>query len=192
MNRLNLLIGLFFLALSLNAKSDKTQLMNHFVLKDSLQTKQKNYPARAALLSTILPGAGQIYNKRIWKVPLIYGAFLGCGYLYQTNNSLYKNYKNALSFRYDNDPTTIDEYNNFTDDNLVLFKNQYRKRRDLGIIGIAAVYLLNIIDATVDAHLREFDVKINEDIGMTILPYSQFAINNTPTNFGFQLKLNFR
>jgi hypothetical protein len=193
MNRLNLLIGLFFLALNITAKSDKARLMNQLVLKDSLKVKsQKNYPARAALLSTILPGSGQVYNKRIWKVPFIYGAFAGCAYVYQSNNSLYKKYKNALSTRYDDDPLTIDDYSNFTDENLVLLKNQYRKRRDLGTIGIVAIYLLNIIDASVDAHLREFDVKINEDISMTIFPYTQFAINNVPANFGLQFKLNFR
>jgi hypothetical protein len=105
---------------------------------------------------------------------------------------LYKKYKNALSTRYDDDPLTIDDYSNFTDENLVLLKNQYRKRRDLGTIGIVAIYLLNIIDASVDAHLREFDVKINEDISMNIFPYTQFAINNVPANFGLQFKLNFR
>ena len=193
MNRLYLLIGLIFLINSAYSKSVNYRLMNQFLVKDSLKTKShKNLPARVALLSAILPGAGQVYNKRIWKVPIIYGAFAGCAFVYQRNNNLYVDYKNALSVRYDDDPSTIDRYANYTDDNLVKLKNQYKKKRDLGIIGIAAVYLLNIVDAAVDANLREFDLKIHEDISMNIFPYSQVAINNSPANFGIQLKLNFK
>jgi len=193
MIRLNLLIILFFFINAIQSSTDKAQFINLKNNNDSIKkVNQKTSPSKAAIFSSILPGAGQVYNKRIWKVPFIYGAFAGCAYVYQSNNSLYKNYKNALSARYDDDPKTVDDYKNFSDDNLVVLKNQYKKRRDLGIIGIAAVYLLNIVDAAVDANLREFDVKINEDISMNILPYSQVAFNNLPANFGVQLKLNFK
>ena len=193
MNRLNFLFGLFFLFQVNCAISENNHFKNQVVLKDSLKpASAKNFPARSALFSAILPGLGQVYNKRIWKVPLIYGAFAGCAYIYQSNSKLYTNYKNALSVRYDDDPLTIDNYTTYSDENLVVLKNQYRKRRDVGIIGIAAVYLLNIIDAAVDAHLREFDLKINEDIGLNVQPFSQLANNNVPSAIGLQFKLNFK
>jgi len=193
MSRLNLLIVLFFYINFSFARSEKQQLIFHTVIDDSLKkTTRKNLPVRAAMLSTILPGAGQVYNKRIWKVPIIYIAFAGFAYVYQNNYNSYNNYKDALTLRYDDDPTTNDKYKNFSDDNLIVLKNQYKRRSDLGLFGIVATYLLNIVDAAVDANLREFDVKINEDISMNIFPYSHVATTNVPSNFGLQLKLNFK
>ncbi len=193
MKRLKLLIFLFFFINFSFANSENHKLTFYSVNNDSLKkTARKNLPVKAALLSTILPGAGQVYNKRIWKVPIIYVAFAGFAYVYQNNNNLYNNYREALYLRYDDDPTTTDNYNNFSDDNLIVLKNQYKRRSDLGLIGLFATYLLNIVDAAVDANLREFDVKINEDISMHVFPYSQVSTINSTSSFGLQLKFNFR
>ncbi len=117
---------------------------------------------KATLLSTFLPGAGQVYNRKIWKVPVIYGAFAGMIYLISFNNKNYKKFDNALLLRYDDDPDTVDDYVNiYTEDNLRSLSDFYRRNRDLSVIGLSLVYVLNIIDAHVDAHLFTFNVDDN-------------------------------
>lgn len=137
---------------------------------------------KATVFSAVLPGLGQAYNHKYWKIPLIYGAAGGFTYFAITNNSTYKTYSNALRWRYDDDPSTIDEFPDFSDDNLILLKNKYKRWRDLSFIGIGAVYIFNIIDANVDAHLKHFDEKINEKITMSVRPCS-----NVMTTFDRQV-----
>jgi Family of unknown function (DUF5683) len=142
---------------------------------------------KATLLSTFLPGAGQIYNKRIWKVPIIYGAFGGLIYLVQFNNNRFKEFENALLSRYDNDPTTIDKYQDiYTEDNLKSLSEYYRRNRDLSVIGISLVYVLNIIDAHVDAHLFSFNVDDNLSINWS--PVIQPTPDITTTGLAFTLR----
>jgi hypothetical protein len=118
---------------------------------------------KATILSAILPGAGQVYNRKAWKVPIIYAAFAGMGYLIKTNNDNFHKYNDALIARQDNDPNTVDTQfqNVYTDENLNSLQAYYRKNRDLSIIVTALIYVLNIVDAHVDAHLYSFDVGDN-------------------------------
>ncbi|MFN8153137.1 MAG: DUF5683 domain-containing protein [Bacteroidia bacterium] len=129
---------------------------------------------KATLLSAVLPGAGQVYNKRTWKVPIIYAAFGGLVYLVKFNSDRFKTYENALLLRYDNDPETVDEFKDlYTDDNLKSLRDFYRRNRDLSVIGISMVYVLNIIDAHVDAHLFNFNVDDNLSLNWSpMLPAS--------------------
>ena len=140
-------------------------------------------PKKAALYSTLLPGLGQAYNKKYWKIPLIYAGFGGIGYFIGWNNKNYKVIKLAYSDLTDeNDATNThldldaSQYYNLENDSekakfqTALNKQQdyYRRNRDLLVISFAAFYGLNIIDASVDAHLFDFD--ISEDLSFNWQP----------------------
>jgi len=145
---------------------------------DSLGTRSR--ANRAALFSAVLPGAGQFYNKKYWKIPIIYAGFLVLGYTIEFNNSNYKTFKTAYQYRVDGDSTTIDDYENIYPDPeaLLVRKDYYRRTRDLLWIFTAGVYVLNIIDAYVDAHLSDFDV--SDDLSMRTQPGVQFAFDKRP------------
>jgi len=137
------------------------------------QVKQEHSPRKATVYSAVLPGLGQIYNKKYWKVPLIYGGFVGFGFAINWNNNYYVLYKQAYSDIVDDDPNTVSyedldiegnwdwtnasQVSQFTT-RLNNAKNAARRNRDFMIILSAAFYALNIIDATVDAHFFNFDI----------------------------------
>jgi hypothetical protein len=128
-------------------------------------------PRKASMYSAVLPGMGQIYNRKYWKVPLVYGGFSALAWYTMFAHDEFVRYRNALNLRTDGNPDTIDEFADdfrYTEDILIRFKDYYRRQRDRTIIWTALFYAINIIDATVDAHLFEFD--IGEDLGMKIGP----------------------
>jgi hypothetical protein len=129
---------------------------------------------KATLLSTFLPGAGQVYNKKAWKVPIIYAGFAGMAYLIKFNNDNYHKYNDALIARNDGDSTTVDNefQDKYTDENLATLQDYYRSNRDLSIIVTSLIYVLNIIDAHVDAHLYTFNV--NDNLSIKVEPEFQF------------------
>jgi hypothetical protein len=135
--------------------------------KDSLSVMHS--PTKATIMSAIVPGAGQAYNKKYWKIPIIYAGFAGLGYLAATNNSDYKIYKEAYRLRLDGDESTVDSYVGiYSDEDLVTLKDYYRRNRDLSYICMGILYVLNVIDASVDAHLFYFNV--NDDLSMNVQP----------------------
>lgn len=113
-------------------------------------------PARAAFLSAIVPGLGQAYNKKYWKIPIVYGA-LGTGlYIYNNNNSEYKRYRNAYKQRLKG---LDDEFQGqFSDATLINAQRTFQRNRDLSLLITVGLYALNILDANVDAHLKQFNV----------------------------------
>lgn len=140
--------------------------------KDVVKTPQFNpTPMRAMWLSALCPGLGQIYNHRYWKLPIVIGAFVGLTYGTAWNNRMLNDYSKAYRDISDNDPNTrsyMDFYpptvkesdldKTWLTSTLKNRKDYYRRYRDICIIGIAAVYLLNVIDAYVDASMMHFDV----------------------------------
>lgn len=136
---------------------------------------------RALWLSIVLPGAGQIYNRKYWKLPIIYGGFLGCIYAMTWNNQMYHDYAQAYVDIMDNDPST-QSYNQFLhlgtkidDSNKERYqelfksrKDRFRRWRDLSVFSFIGVYVLSIIDAYVDASLSDFD--ISRDLSLHIQP----------------------
>ncbi|MEJ6712122.1 MAG: DUF5683 domain-containing protein [Flavobacteriales bacterium] len=126
-------------------------------------------PAKASMYSAILPGSGQIYNEKYWKAPLVYAAMGTALYLANWNQKEYLHYRNAYEYRTDGDATTIDDYDGiYTESNLITIKNYHQKNRDLAYIITAGIYLLNIVDASVDAHLFNFNV--NDDLSFKLEP----------------------
>jgi hypothetical protein len=158
-------------------------------------------PKRATIYSAILPGLGQAYNKKYWKIPIIYAGFGTIGYFIGWNNNYYKTYKLAYSDLTDDDPDT-DSYldilppgynlddpttkNNFKT-SLTKGQNYYRRNRDLLVISMIGFYGLNIIDASVDAHLFDFD--ISEDLTMnwqpTVNSYKKQLVYGANFTFNF-------
>ena len=115
-------------------------------------------PSKAVLYSAILPGAGQVYNKKYWKVPVIYAGIGALIYAIDFNQKNYSTFKDAYIKRTDGDSTTTDNYPRYTDDNLKTLFEYYRRNRDLSYILAGTLYVLNILDAYVDAELFYFDV----------------------------------
>ncbi len=138
---------------------------------DSLKTKHQvsHYPKKAALYSAILPGFGQCYNKKYWKIPIIYALVGTTGYLMSYNNIKFQSYRSALRLRYDDDITNDNiELAEYTDNDLLVQMDSYHKKRDLfALIGVG-VYVLNIVDATVDANLFFFNV--SDDLSLHVTP----------------------
>lgn len=136
---------------------------------------------RAMWLAIVLPGGGQIYNRKFWKLPIFYGGFVGCIYALRWNNMMYKDYSQAYLDIMDNDPHT-ESYNQFlhlgtkiTDANKEQYtnifkhrKDLYRRWRDMAFFCMLGVYAISVIDAYVDAQLSNFD--ISRDLSMRISP----------------------
>ncbi|HWY13247.1 MAG TPA: DUF5683 domain-containing protein [Bacteroidia bacterium] len=146
---------------------------------------------KATIMSAIIPGLGQAYNRRWWKVPIVYAGLGGFGYLFYINQRQYAFYAKNLKAENDGDPNTINE-TKYSSDQLLVLKNNYRKNRDLGFIGMSIIYIFNMVDANVDAHLRTFDV--SDDLTLQIKPYSNvYCLNNSVgLQTGLSLNLKFR
>ena len=153
---------------------------------------KKHPPKAAAIMSAIVPGLGQVYNKKYWKVPLIYGGFAGLGYAFYFHATKYTTYREAYIYRMDKDTTTIDNFPKYTPDNLKTLRDSYRRYRDLFVITMSVLYVLNIVDASVDAHLFTFDV--NDNLSLRIQPYiNNMAYSPTPlSSAGLTFTFNIR
>ena len=144
-------------------------------------------PKKATIMSAIIPGLGQVYNKKYWKVGLLYAAGAGLGYGLKINTDSLKGYQSSLIAELDDDSTTINYlYADLAVDKIRSERNYYRKTRDQMILGLGLLYILQIIDANVDAHLREFDV--NEDLAFK--PQPSFIVVNRKVlpSAGFSLR----
>lgn len=165
-------------------------------------------PKKALWLAIVFPGGGQIYNRKYWKLPLVYGGFLGCMYAMTWNNTMYRDYSQAYIDIMDSDENTK-SYENFIpakydvkankarlQDVFRRKKNYYRRFRDLSMFCMIGVYALSIIDAYVDAELSSFD--ISRDLTMKVYPtvihekYSAMRTSGVNTNaYGLQCSFNF-
>ena len=155
---------------------------------------------KATTLSTICPGAGQIYNRSYWKVPFVIGGFASMIYCIDWNNRGYQRFQKAYSLlsdyeahpeNYPDGPT--DEFRGrYSSSFIKNLKDSYRRNRDLCIIITCAVYILQIIDAHVDAHLKDYD--ISDDLSFNIEPLVQYnyvpSLGHKPM-YGFNISVNF-
>jgi hypothetical protein len=185
---------LFFICFSTLAKAQRNDSLSIETRKDSIQKKRAVNKAiyskarKATIMSACLPGLGQIYNRKYWKAPVIYVALGGLGYWGLSNQKKYKYYSDNLRYANDDDinTTNVTLYSN---DQLIAQKRYYRKFRDMSIMLGALVYVINIIDANVDAHLRTFDV--SDDLSLQLKPYSNLDYNNK-LQAGVSIKLKFK
>ncbi len=123
-------------------------------------------PSRAAMLSATLPGLGQIYNGKYWKVPIIYAGFGTLIYFIDFNSSNYNKWRRAWIARVDGNPHTVDDFPLHSTEVIERAMNYYRRNLEINYMLAAALYLLNILDASVDAHLMNFDVGENLSMGL--------------------------
>ena len=162
--------------------------------------KKDTRPRTATLLSTCLPGLGQIYNKKVWKVPILYALGTAVGIFIYDNSKLYKEFKGIYSQMIEKKlPTSpvlsvSDIYNTTyqldgaTLENIKYYKDKTERQRDLNYIAMAGLYLLNIIDANVDAHLRDFE--INENLSLHWQPEYKFMPQTNIPYYGVALQLS--
>jgi len=156
--------------------------------KDSIP-KPTHSPKKAAIMSACLPGLGQAYNHKYWKIPIVYAGLGTFGYLTLLMNSQYKDYKAAYILRTDGDSNTIDDKPEYTDGQLKENVDFYRRYRDMNAVITAAFYALNIIDAVVDAHLFTFDV--SDNISFQIIPSINYFSFHSKASSQFGLTIKF-
>lgn len=179
---------------------------NTSVQSDDLLKPYKHSPHKASIYAAVVPGLGQIYNKKYWKLPILYAGIGGVIYSIQFNSENYDKYRSAYRDFLIRDPknmsylkvienTTITledvhgPYADWFQKTLDNRRKYYRRYRDISYAGLVAVYLIQIVDATVDAHFKNFD--ISDDLSLNLEP----TILSTPQEpigaVGFQLKFNF-
>jgi len=178
-------IGFFFMyMIPYLGKAQENELIDEQV--DLFTEKSILDPNKAALYSAIVPGLGQIYNKQPWKLPFIYGGLFAVGYFVNYNNQYFNEIRNALSIVDDGLESPFPQLNR---DALSTRSEQFRRDRDFLIIVGVGVYLLNIIDAHISAHLEEF--AINDDLLVGLEPAFSNP-NNGGGNIGLSLVLKFK
>ena len=162
-------------------------------------------PSKATWAGIVFPGGGQIYNHKYWKLPIVYGGFLGCAYALNWNNQMYSDYSQAYLDIMDDDPGTASyedflppRYNIEANKDYLkrVFKNRkdnYRRQRDLSIFCFIGVYLISVIDAYVDAELSNFD--ISEDLSVQVRPsiidHQRHATPRNTQSYGLQCSFSF-
>jgi hypothetical protein len=152
-------------------------------------------PGAASLMSTLVPGSGQLYNRKYWKVPVIYGGFATLLYFSHTNNKLYIKYRDMYEQKIASrtNPEIPDPLPSASPDAILRERENWRRYRDLNYIGIGLLYIMNILDANVDAHLIDYD--ISDDLSMkispAITPGDIFFTKAAPAYYGVSLSIKF-
>jgi hypothetical protein len=157
---------------------------------DSLPKKKLHSPRKAGIYSAILPGLGQAYNRKYWKIGVIGAGTAALVYSYQFSLRNYRLHKNELILRQSD---AISGFNEnlalYSDGDLNELQDFYRRNRDLTVIGFALLYTLNIIDATVDAHF--FDFNMSDDLSLQIRPEPVYNAFSARSSLGLGINLRF-
>lgn len=168
-------------------------------------TNFKPDPIRAMWLALVIPGAGQFYNRKYWKLPIVYGGFLGCVYALTWNGQMFSDYSQAYLDITDSDPNTksyekmlpprysIEGKEERFKSIFKSKKDTFRRYRDLSLFAFGGVYLLSVIDAYVDAELSTFDISrdLSLQIQPTFIETERIDIHHRRTTPGIQCVLNF-
>lgn len=199
-----LIAGIFLLlfcwCLTAQEKNDKKKEVQKEAVIDSIVKITKSYnplsPAKAAFYSAVLPGLGQAYNKRYWKIPIVYGGLATGIYFYSTNNKEYNRYRDAYKSRLAGlrtDEFYFDSQGNqlstprVTTDGLQRGQKFYRKNKEISLLVTIGIYALNIIDANVDAHLMQYNV----DENLSLAPHFKIDEIDKTSNLGLTLNFKF-
>lgn len=192
LKRISLLIGaLLVLTIGL-APVARAQYADGFDIPDSTY-RALHKPNKATFMSSLVPGLGQYYNQKYWKIPIIYGGFTGLIYYASYNNYVYKKYRREYKWATDPDPN-IQKKSKYPAANTERLKDTWRRYRDICFIGIGALYLLQVIDANVDAHF--FDFTIDKDLSIKADPmlmpdFTEVAGSRTSTPLGVSITVTF-
>ncbi len=175
----------FFTVTGFTQKAEKKEKIP-YLERDSLY--RIHSPRKALLLSAVAPGAGQIYNKKIWKAPIVWAGMGTCVGFIVYNTKVYNEYRDNFIALHDGDASTLDT-SGLPPDVLQAEMNRFRKYKEISYIALAGVYVLNMLDAYVDGYLFHFD--INQDLTAGIRPYSSFDRNNR-LNLGLSVSINLK
>lgn len=163
------------------------------VKKKKRRRKKKEFPyeplapARAAFYSALLPGLGQAYSKKYWKIPIIYAALGTSIYAYKWNNDIYNRFRDVYKARLSGvDPNTL-EFPSLTNEGLIERQRTYRRDQELSILITVGLYVLNIVDANVSAHLQQYN--ISKDLSFR--PKINIDQFNARPNYGMTLNYSF-
>jgi hypothetical protein len=189
---LTLLILIILTLNSIQVSGQAYPLKKDYPIKKDTAVKTHSV-AKAAIFSAVLPGLGQGYNKKYWKIPIIYAGFGVIGYFVYTNNKEYKDFREAYLYVANDETYPIDNpyVTKYSETQLKDAMDYYRRNRDLSIIIGGLWYTLNILEAYVDAHF--FDYDISDDLTMSIKPtmMNQPALSMQPPAPGLKVSFKF-
>lgn len=205
------LLAFFSISLTLQAQVSETYVSQsdtvllQGTVVDVPVIEKKHSPHKASFYAAILPGLGQAYNKKYWKIPILYAGIGGVGYAIHFNSKHYKKYKAAYRDWIIDDPNNKSylefippnyteeqirtQHSDWFESALNSKKQYYRRYRDLSYIGMIGIYALQIVDAAVDAHFYNFD--ISDDLSMQVQPSMLPPIPGDFSGVGLQLKFKF-
>ncbi len=168
---------------------------------DSIVEQKRHNPKKATIYSAVLPGLGQAYNKKYWKIPIVYVGIGTIYYFAHTNGESYRNYRDAFDYKSGTNTNVDDEIiniaNKYSGENLISLRDYYRRNMELSWIIMALWYGVNIIDACVDAHFFEYDIGDNLTLKVEPTIQSNYAYlgtgigNGYGNSYGVSLKLKF-
>lgn len=176
-----------FFLLGINTAVAQVRFEDVTIAQDSTSYKPIDplTPAKAAFYSAVIPGLGQVYNKKYWKVPIVYGGLAIGYYFYNDNNKKYKEFRNIYKRRLEG--YTDDRYFGvYSDAVLINAQRTFERNRDISTAVMIGFYVLNIIDANVDAHLMQFNVNDN----LSLAP--DFSQNEIDYKYNIGITLNYR
>ena len=180
MNKFVLHIILFFVAILSYSQNDED-------FEKDLEMALR--PSKATFYSAVLPGLGQAYNKKYWKIPIVYGALATGLYFYNQNDKDYNRYRNAYKRRLagftDDEFYGNGQYPAISNDGLIRAQGTLKRNKELSILVTVGLYILNIIDANVDAHLLQY----NLDDNLSLRPNIEFNEIDNKSNFGISLNI---
>lgn len=186
---------------TLSGDSSRVSMKRSQALSTPLKPRFIPDPQKATWLAVVFPGAGQIYNRKYWKLPIVYGGFIGCLYAYNWNGQMYSDYRQAYLDIMDTDPNTnsyedffrpgydFESNKEYLKEVFKKRKDRYRRWRDLSVFAFAAVYALSVIDAYVDAQLSSFD--ISDDINLSVNPQLIPSSTGNSNFYGLNCNITF-
>lgn len=186
----SLLLAVCWLGIAIGTAQGQTDSLGRALKNREKKEKQEEAilpkdPKKATLLSAVLPGAGQVYNDKSWKVPILYAGILTDLYFVNYNNRRYVSFRDALFALDKKEPNQFPSLNRAA---LVRNVDYWRQNRDLTVLLLLGIYALNLVDANVDAHLSGFD--ISEDLALQVAP--QLGTVSASNSMGVSLTLRFK
>jgi hypothetical protein len=172
-------MGLLFIGKACFSQIDST--------KQAATSKGKS-PRKAMLFSAVVPGLGQVYNKKYWKVPIVYALMGTTLYLFDYNQKQYREYKFGYLDKTDKNPATLDPFPKLSEEDVITYMKTAKRYRDLNALLAVMFYAFNVADAYVDAHLSTFDV--SDKLSMKVYPSFQMGYSSLPIG-GVAVSFNF-